>query len=208
MRDSRETSVLRKDHLKLLRRRILANTSYRSRSKSTRAMLARGETGGPRSLIEKSLFIPFIPFYLFGGHRREGNFDNWRWSNKPNRNWNRSSVACIDSVTYPFPAVCPVLDCGRSNLKSWKSFVRNLGSFSLSSAIFLVSLSLSLSLFALTRHDSLARFRHECPEWTSTVNICFCINEMESGRIGELIGRNVVSVRLVQRRRNQRVQRF
>lgn len=149
VRDSRETSVLRKDHLKLLRRRILANTSYRSRSKST--MLAREETGGPRSLIEKSLFIPFIPFYLFGGHRREGNFDNWRWSNKPNRNWNRSSVACIDSVTYPFPSL---------SAQSWTvdDLIWDLGNHlfetsarSLSPLRFFWFLSLSLFLCSLSR---------------------------------------------------------
>lgn len=85
--------------------------------------------------------------------------------------------------------VRPFLD-EKSNLKSWKSF------HSKPSTRLVPSDFSDLSRAHETRFIRSLCIRHECQStrWTSTINICFCINEMESGRIGELIGRNVLGV--------------
>lgn len=148
----------------------------------------RRNCNGPRSFNrEIPLFIPSFSWdHTRNAQQKEISItgdDPGNW----NRNWNREW-----SVTYELSIPRCLSSLGSSNL-IWNlgnHFIRNLGSFrSPFPRIFLVSLSLSRFIRSLC-------IRREChsTRWTSTINICFCINEMESGRIRELIGRNVLGV--------------
>lgn len=148
----------------------------------------RRNCNGPRSFNRE---IPlFIPSFSWDHKKRttEGNFDNWRRSRKLESKLESRMISYLWTFHSPLSVQSWIK---QSNLKSWKSFYSKprLVSFSLPSDFSSFPLSLSRFIRSLC-------IRREChsTRWTSTINICFCINEMESGRIRELIGRNVLGV--------------